>query len=78
MDQTRKRTNENPHRCPYCLWVASPDDDWYCDKCGCVWDTFETHGKCPICGYQWTQTKCPSCNHWSPHDDWYAVKRVIN
>jgi hypothetical protein len=41
-------------------------------SCGTVWNTFETRGRCPGCGYQWTRTVCLACQRISPHLDWYA------
>jgi len=59
-------------RCPKCEWEPSRDDRWYCDEdCGHGWNTFETRGRCPKCGRQWTETICLRCHVWSPHDDWY-------
>jgi hypothetical protein len=58
-------------RCPKCGWEPRREDRWAC-RCGCVWNTFETHGCCPDCQYQWRDTQCPHCHAWSPHDDWYV------
>ena len=61
--------------CPKCDWRPGPDDWWRC-TCGCVWNTFETHGICPDCGKAWAETQCTSasrggCKQWSDHEDWY-------
>lgn len=36
-----------------------------------MWNTFDTHGVCPACNKQWTETACLRCHQWSYHDDWY-------
>jgi hypothetical protein len=41
-------------------------------RCLFVWNTFDTRGVCPGCGYQWQETCCPRCKQWSPHKDWYV------
>lgn len=58
-------------RCPGCKYRPHRRDQWLCD-CGHEWNTFDTRGLCPACGKQWTETCCPRCGEWSPHDDWYA------
>jgi hypothetical protein len=61
-------------RCPKCEWEPSSSDRWYCDlECDHSWNTFETRGRCPKCGKQWTETACLRCHVWSPHDDWYET-----
>jgi hypothetical protein len=57
-------------RCPKCLWEPTKESRWQC-TCGCVWNTFDTAGKCPDCGFQWLDTRCLSCLEWSKHVDWY-------
>lgn len=60
-------------RCPKCAWEPAKADRWLCEPgCGTVWNTFETHGGCPGCSKQWTETVCLRCHQWSPHDDWYV------
>lgn len=60
-------------RCPRCAWRPGRRDRWVCaPHCGFVWNTFDTAGRCPGCGHQWTETKCLACRRWSPHLDWYA------
>ena len=61
-------------RCPRCLWKPGSGDRWMC-HCGHTWNTFDTRGKCPGCGFQWTQTMCLSCFEWSEHDAWYEKPR---
>ena len=58
-------------RCPGCNWLPAEEDRWAC-KCGHRWNTFETRGKCPGCGYQWTVTACWGCHRAFPHGDWYV------
>ena len=58
-------------RCPLCKWQPCEADRWQCE-CGCVWNTFDTHARCPACGKQWLVTQCLACGEFSPHEDWYA------
>jgi hypothetical protein len=39
--------------------------------CDTVWNTFETHARCPGCAKQWRETQCLLCHAVSLHDDWY-------
>jgi hypothetical protein len=57
-------------RCPKCRWTPRTKDLWSC-KCGLQWNTFDTHGLCPGCGYQWEITGCLQCGAVSPHPEWY-------
>jgi hypothetical protein len=60
-------------RCPKCAWQPRRRDRWICrDGCRHVWNTFETGGRCPACGFQWPWTACLACHRRSPHLDWYA------
>jgi hypothetical protein len=59
-------------RCPKCGYRPRASDRWYCD-CGFAWNTFDTRGLCPACNHQWTETACPACHEWSPHEDWYTT-----
>jgi hypothetical protein len=62
-------------RCPKCGWEPVKTDRWFCEPgCGHGWNTFETHGLCPACAKQWTETSCHRCNQWSRHDDWYETE----
>ncbi len=58
-------------RCPRCKWRPRKRDRWQC-RCHHVWNTFDTHGLCPACHYQWRETACLACLVMSPHEDWYA------
>jgi hypothetical protein len=58
-------------RCPKCLFQPSDDIRWTC-KCGHVWNTFWTAGKCPACHFQWEETMCPLCGDMSEHRAWYV------
>jgi hypothetical protein len=60
-------------RCPKCSWQPRKFDRWAC-RCGCVWNTFDTGGRCPDCGMQWHHTMCLRCHEWSRHEDWYTSK----
>jgi hypothetical protein len=61
-------------RCPKCLFQPSDDVRWGC-KCGHVWNTFWTAGKCPQCRFQWEITGCPNCGEISEHSAWYEPER---
>jgi len=71
----RTDPSEVKYRCPRCGWEPDAESEWYCDKCGSYWNTFETHGRCPTCNYLWTETACDNCGEWSDHDDWYLAGR---
>lgn len=72
LDDLGVRKKEPRIRCPKCRWRPRKEDRWGC-KCGCVWNTFDTRGRCPDCGYIWLHTQCLACQEWSPHDAWYAA-----
>ena len=57
-------------RCPKCRWEPRQTARWMC-RCGHCWNTFDTAGLCPACGYQWEITACLRCGEYSPHRDWY-------
>jgi hypothetical protein len=59
-------------RCPRCGWEPRRSDRWSC-TCGCIWNTFETRGRCPACGKAWQETQCLRCFQWSRHEDWYVA-----
>jgi hypothetical protein len=63
----------NGIRCPKCTWRPVSSSRWSC-HCGCSWNTFDTRGRCPGCGYQWQDTACLSCHRWSRHDEWYELR----
>src|SRR5438105_682374 len=56
--EAEKRDQNRRIRCPRC-------------HCGHIWNTFDTHARCPSCGFQWRETQCLSCAAFSQHDDWY-------
>jgi hypothetical protein len=61
--------------CPKCRWKPKPSSRWICAPqiggCGTTWNTFDTRGVCPQCGWKWIITACLSCKQFSPHEDWY-------
>ena len=73
--ETGERPGHGPSgtriRCPSCSWEAGPHDRWQC-RCLHIWNTFDTRGVCPACGYKWLHTCCPRCMVWSLHEDWYV------
>ncbi len=58
-------------RCPLCAWRPRATDRWQC-QCGCQWNTFDTSGQCPDCGFRWPVTQCLACHEFSPHESWYS------
>ena len=58
-------------RCPQCRWEPRTMNLWSCN-CGHHWNTFDTRGLCPGCGYQWDITGCLQCGVVSPHQEWYV------
>ena len=56
-------------RCPKCEWTPRANNLWSCN-CGHGWNTFDTRGLCPECGYQWEVTGCLQCGEMSPHAEW--------
>ena len=64
-------------RCPLCQWQPKASSRWLCSDddfhfgCGTSWNTFDTHGRCPGCDYQWLWTECLRCFRSSPHEAWY-------
>ena len=64
-------------RCPRCGWRPTASSRWQClQPCFHVWNTFDTRGHCPGCGYQWLQTQCLACHVMSPHEEWYERPRT--
>lgn len=58
--------------CPECRWEPTADSRWQCHPgCDHVWNTFDTHARCPQCGKVWRNTRCLACQQWSRHEDWY-------
>jgi hypothetical protein len=62
-------------QCPKCHWKPGDADRWEC-VCQHSWNTFQTRGRCPACGKQWTETQCPHCGEWSPHEAWYVDETI--
>jgi hypothetical protein len=84
-EKSKEKSAENDKfnriRCPLCRWRPRASSRWYCADvfvppffhlgCGTAWNTFDTRGRCPGCGYQWRFTDCLRCGGRSPHEDWY-------
>ncbi len=64
-----------PVRCPGCQWRPKTGDVWAC-RCGNVWNTFSSRGRCPACSYPWQITQCLLCRKMFPHKDWYGEKET--
>jgi len=60
-------------RCPECRWVPVQEARWPC-KCDHVWNTFQPHGLCPACQYQWEVTQCYGCHEVSRDEAWYPLE----
>ncbi|MFT5914516.1 MAG: putative C2H2 Zn-finger protein [Flammeovirgaceae bacterium] len=63
--------------CPKCQWEPDGKPYWMC-HCLHMWNTFETYGKCPSCGFVHKDTQCISCGKLSPHPDWYVDLQNID
>lgn len=71
-DETEDAARKRPRiRCPRCAWRPRAHDRWQC-YCGFVWNTFDTGGVCPDCGFTHLDTMCLACARWSKHAAWYA------
>ena len=58
--------------CPICSWAPAAHDRWQCRPgCYTIWNTFETHARCPGCQKQWKVTYCLACGIGSLHEEWY-------
>jgi hypothetical protein len=52
-DQRGTRGDGPRIRCPLCQWKPRAEDRWFCSKCEKGhWNTFDTHGVCPVCAYR--------------------------
>jgi hypothetical protein len=69
----RERDRFSRVRCPKCEWRPRAADRWQC-TCLHIWNTFQTHGVCPSCGFRWPWTQCLRCHERSPHLDWYTYE----
>ena len=72
-ERAKQRNGRTRIRCPRCGWEPGRHDRWIC-RCFHVWNTFDTRGVCPGCGYQWLETQCLRCKVMSRHEDWYVVE----
>jgi len=81
-------TRRKKIRCPLCSWEPKSSSTWVCrdigrfsvgsGNCGTQWNTFDTHGLCPGCSFQWIWTACLNCHRLSLHEDWYEENRPKN
>ena len=69
-----KGTSRMRIRCPRCGWIPDGKKHWVCELCYAQFDTFKTRARCPNeeCGNSWTETQCPKCHQFSPHEEWYV------
>jgi len=57
-------------QCPDCHTAPPLGNYWRCNKCGTAFDLFATHGQCPQCPAQFSQTHCLDCGTLHKLDDW--------
>lgn len=63
--------------CPKCEWKPRAKDTWKCPRCRHSWNVFDSHARCPRCGWNHHITTCPSCKESTAHAEWYADWRDI-
>jgi len=59
-------------KCPSCGTAPPIGNYWGCANCRQSFDTFESGGRCPHCGTQYSSTMCLDCRHNSPVHEWTA------
>lgn len=62
--------------CPSCEWQPARDSMWKCGACDWRWNTFATHGRCPVCNHAYDTTQCLSCKTTSGHESWYEAEKA--
>ncbi len=67
-----RRTYRLGWRCPHCGWVPFAIRAWKCKKCGMVWDSFATDGRCTRCAHQHDETACIRCRRIAPNWRWHV------
>lgn len=60
--------------CPSCGAAPLRGEFWTCGQCGTRFDLFETAGRCPSCGAQFSTASCPECQRQSPMSDWLRAR----
>ncbi len=56
--------------CPDCKAAPPRGAFWICGQCRKPFDTFETGATCPICGAQFSVTRCLECGGVRPLSEW--------
>jgi Zn-dependent protease len=68
--------------CPSCRTAPLLGAFWKCNQCQQPFDTFETRGVCPHCGYAHERTICVDCRELHPMSEWavgsYAGMGVVS
>jgi Zn-dependent protease len=64
--------------CPACQAHPPIGDLWKCGKCAQPFDFFQSHGVCPSCSTQFTQTKCLECGAVSPVSEWHSPAMSVS
>jgi Zn-dependent protease/predicted RNA-binding Zn-ribbon protein involved in translation (DUF1610 family) len=68
--------------CPSCHSAPLLIAGWRCNQCKQLFDTFETRGVCPNCGYTHATTVCADCQELHPMSQWvvdgYGSQGVVS
>lgn len=56
--------------CPSCKTAPPLGALWRCAKCGNMFDTFASQGRCPHCETEYSLTQCIDCGVRSPFEQW--------
>ncbi len=62
--------------CPGCKSSPPVGNYWKCNKCGAVFDTFQTQAICPGCATQFSGTRCLDCGRSYPMSEWFGAPAV--
>lgn len=70
--QLAKLPRRKGFSCPSCRTAPLLGAFWKCNQCKQAFDTFETRGVCPYCGYEHVTTICTDCREVHPMNAWVA------
>ena len=56
--------------CPACKAAPPVGNVWKCNRCGQLFDTFQTAATCPKCAAHFTATRCLECGAPNPLSAW--------
>ena len=62
--------------CPACKAAPPVGNVWKCNRCGQVFDTFQTGATCPQCSARFTTTRCLDCGALHPVSEWSLTARI--